>query len=115
MAQRVLVQLVDDLDGGEATETVRFAIDGTGYEIDLSAKNAAKLREEVAVYAEKSRRAGTAAKQPRRQAPRTAAPASGASSQGTVREWAKAKGIPVNGRGRLPLDVLRQFEVAGGK
>ena len=45
MAQQVQVVLVDDLDGGKAAETVSFALDGVSYEIDLSAKNAAKLRE----------------------------------------------------------------------
>jgi Lsr2 len=41
VAQKVTVELEDDLTGGPADETVRFAVDGTGYEIDLSAKNAA--------------------------------------------------------------------------
>jgi len=44
MAQKVQVLLVDDLDGGEAEETVSFGIDGATYEIDLSGENAAKLR-----------------------------------------------------------------------
>jgi hypothetical protein len=42
MAQKVQVLLVDDLDGGEATETVAFSLDGTTYEIDLSSDNATK-------------------------------------------------------------------------
>ena len=46
MAQKVEVLLVDDIDGGEADETVSFSIDGTSYEIDLSKKNAAKLRDD---------------------------------------------------------------------
>jgi hypothetical protein len=41
MAQKVTVILEDDLTGGPAKQTVRFAFDGTGYEIDLNAKNAA--------------------------------------------------------------------------
>ena len=45
MAQKVQVLLVDDLDGGEASETVTFALDGTSYEIDLSGKNADELRD----------------------------------------------------------------------
>lgn len=43
MAHKVTVALEDDLTGGPADETVRFAVDGTDYEIDLSAKNAAAL------------------------------------------------------------------------
>ena len=40
MAQRVLVTLADDLDGGEAAETIAFGVDGQWYEIDLSSQNA---------------------------------------------------------------------------
>lgn len=39
MASQVLTSMVDDLDGSEATETVKFGLDGTAYEIDLSATN----------------------------------------------------------------------------
>ena len=45
MAKQIIHKLVDDLDGGDADETVKFALDGIQYEIDLSEKNATKLRE----------------------------------------------------------------------
>ena len=45
MAQRVNIVLEDDLDGTDADETVTFALDGVGYEIDLSSANAATLRD----------------------------------------------------------------------
>lgn len=57
MAQRIQIQLVDDINGQEADETVRFGIDGTMYEIDLSAENAARLREKFGLYLEKGRKA----------------------------------------------------------
>ena len=60
MAQKITVVLEDDLDGGPADETVRFAIDGTGYEIDLSARNAAAFRTLFAPYLEHARKAGRA-------------------------------------------------------
>jgi len=44
MAQKVTVEMTDDLDGSQADTTVRFAIDGTTYEIDLSKRNAAAMR-----------------------------------------------------------------------
>jgi hypothetical protein len=47
MAQRVTVELEDDLDGGPADETLRFGLDGTDYEIDLSKKNASKFRRQI--------------------------------------------------------------------
>ena len=41
MAQTIVVKLVDDMDGGDADETVAFGLDGKSYEIELSKKNAA--------------------------------------------------------------------------
>lgn len=50
VAQRVVVTLFDDIDGGEASETVAFGLDGTSYEIDLNRTNAEKLRETLEPY-----------------------------------------------------------------
>src|SRR5256886_14668047 len=58
MAQKVTVELEDDLDGGPADETVRFGVDGAEYEIDLSKKNAAALRRTLAPFIDHARRAG---------------------------------------------------------
>ena len=58
MAKTVIVKLTDDIDGGDADETVRFALDGTSYEIDLSTANAAKIREALKPFIAKGRRAG---------------------------------------------------------
>ena len=70
MAQKVIVALEDDLTGGPADETIRFTADGTDYEIDLSAKNAAALRTLLAPYIEHARKAGRA---PGRRGGRTSA------------------------------------------
>ena len=70
MAQRVTVVLEDDLTGGPAEQTVRFAFDGTDYEIDLNAKNVVALHKQLAPYIEHARRAGRA---PSRRPGRTAA------------------------------------------
>jgi hypothetical protein len=56
MARKVLVQLIDDLSGEEAQETVRFAIDGVQHEIDLTAAHAAELRNQLARYVAHGRR-----------------------------------------------------------
>ena len=56
MAHKVVVTLVDDLDGSRATETVEFALDGKTYEIDLSSTNAGKLRDALACYTAAARR-----------------------------------------------------------
>ncbi len=72
MAKTVIVKLTDDIDGGEADETVLFALDGRSYEIDVSAANAARLREALRPFVEKARvrGAGTGGR-----VPRTARPA----------------------------------------
>jgi nucleoid-associated protein Lsr2 len=62
MAKTVVVKLTDDIDGGDADETIRFAIDGKSYEIDLSATNAATFREALKPYIEKGRSAGSGAR-----------------------------------------------------
>jgi hypothetical protein len=67
MAKTVIVRLTDDIDGGDADETVHFALDGRSYEIDVNAENAARLRGALKPYIEKGRARGT---QGSRRAPR---------------------------------------------
>lgn len=69
MAKTVIVKLTDDLDGGDADETVTFALDGRSFEIDLSADNAARLRASFEPFIAKARQRGGAA--PRSAAPET--------------------------------------------
>ena len=109
MAQRVTVALQDDLDGGPAAETMRFGFDGTGYEIDLSEKNAAAFRKQLAPYLEHARKARRAA--PSRRAGRTAA---SRQRSGDIRAWAKAQGLAVSERGRMPASVIEQYHAATG-
>jgi len=106
MAQRVTVALEDDLDGGPADETVRFAFGAADYEIDLSKKNAAAFRKKLAPFVEHARKAGRA--QPRR-ASRTAA---SRQRSGDIRAWAKDHGIAVSPRGRIPASVVEQYQAA---
>ena len=70
MAKTVIVRLTDDIDGEDADETVRFALDGRSYEIDLSAANASRLRVALAPYIEKGRPSGDG---PRPRSPRVSA------------------------------------------
>jgi hypothetical protein len=108
MAQRVTVALEDDLDGGQADETVRFTFGGADYEIDLSKKNAAAFRKKLAPFVEHARKAGRA--QPRRTS-RTAASRQRSSD---IRAWAKDQGIAVSERGRIPANVVEQYQASGG-
>ena len=106
MAQKVTVTLEDDLSGGPAKETVRFAFEGTDYEIDLNAKNAAAFRKQLRPYLEHARRAGRASG---RRAGRTAA---GRQRSGDIRAWAKEHGLAVSERGRIPASVMEQYQAA---
>lgn len=106
MAQKVTVALEDDLDGGPADETVRFGLGGTEYEIDLSKKNAAAFRKELAPFIEHARRAGRGSSR------RPARTASSRQRSGDIRAWAKQQGITVSERGRIPASVVQQYEAA---
>ena len=106
MAQKVTVALEDDLDGGAAEETVRFAIGGAAYEIDLSASNAAVFRRHLAPFIAHAHKAG---RRPRRGAGRSA---SGRERSADIRAWAKDQGIAVSERGRIPASVVAQYEAA---
>ena len=104
MAQKVNIVLVDDLDGSEAHETIAFGLDGSAYEIDLSDKNAKKLRDALSLYTASARRSGR----------RQSRSASGRSSVDTaaIRTWAKSKGYDVSDRGRISADILEAYKKA---
>jgi Lsr2 len=114
MAQKVQTLFIDDIDGGEAEGTVRFGLDGTEYEIDLSAKNAEALRKALAPYLGVARRAsGSAARRPTRGGRRAAS--AGGTDPIAVREWAKSQGIEVKDRGRVPAELVVKFKAATGQ
>jgi hypothetical protein len=106
MAQKITIALEDDLDGGPADETVRFGLGGAEYEIDLSKKNAAALRRQVAPFIEHARKVG------RGQRRRTGRTAASRERSETIRAWAKGQGIAVSDRGRIPASVVEQYEAA---
>jgi hypothetical protein len=106
MAQKITVTLEDDLDGGRADETVRFGLGGADYEIDLSKKNAAALRRQLAPFIEYARRTG------RGQRRRPGRTASSRERSAAIRAWAKGQGITVSERGRIPASVAEQYEAA---
>jgi hypothetical protein len=108
MAQKITVVLEDDLEGGPADETVRFRLDGSAYEIDLSTKNANAFRRQLAPYIENARKAGRGRGQRRR--PGRTAPSRERSAD--IRAWAKDQGITVSDRGRIPASVDEQYEAA---
>ena len=112
MAQKIQTLFIDDLDGTAAEGTVRFGLDGMEYEIDLNAEHAKALRDAFARYVGAGRRVSGGARRPARGARR--ASASGLNST-EVREWAKAQGIEVKDRGRVPAELVVKFKAATGQ
>jgi hypothetical protein len=110
MAQKVQVILVDDVDGGEAEESVSFALDGAAYEIDLSTKNAEALRAALATGVGHARRVSG------RGRPRAAAAGRGKSvkraDRADVRTWARSNGHDVSDRGRISSEVIDAYDAA---
>ncbi|MFE5564843.1 Lsr2 family protein [Amycolatopsis japonica] len=112
MAQQVLVSLVDDIDGGEATQTVPFVLDGVSYEIDLSDDNAQNLRDELEAYIAAARRVGGRKLTPVvRRAPVGATHADRERAR-AVRAWAQENGFEVSSRGRIPEEVTTAYTAA---
>lgn len=103
MAQRVKVILEDDLTGGPASETVKFALDGTEYEIDLSEANASEFRKVIEPYIGPAQRVTAKRKT-------TSRAATGNTKE--VREWAVANGYQVNPRGRISAEITEAFNAA---
>lgn len=105
MVQKRIVELIDDLDGGIAEESVTFAVDGKAYELDLSSANADALRAILAPYISAGRRGGSVLKSSRQ--------GSGAGADvdiAAVRQWAVDNGYAVNTRGRIPAAILAAYD-----
>lgn len=116
MAQKVIVQLIDDLDGTAAQdiEIVHFGLDGVTYEIDLSPKNSATLRDALADFVANARRSGGRAKRGGAVTggPRQASAGHSKEQSRAIREWAKANGHELADRGRIPSGVVEAFQTA---
>src|SRR3954452_14160290 len=125
MAQKVQVILVDDVDGGEAAETVSFALDGVSYEIDVSEENAEALREALAPWVGHARRVsgrsgGGRARSTSSGGGSSRSRASSSSGGGgggrhdlsDVRSWARENGYQVSDRGRVSSEVITAYEKA---
>lgn len=107
MVQRTVVELTDDLDGGPADETLHFSFEGKAYAIDLSKKNADKLRRVIAPYVSSARRDSLG-----HGIRRTVRSASDVDPK-AVRVWAASNGYAVSSRGRVGASVVAAFQAAG--
>jgi hypothetical protein len=107
MAQRTIVELLDDIDGKPADGTILFGLDGSFYEVDLSKKNAEALRKLLGPYVESARKIS------RRKGRNAAARVTKEIDTKAVRVWAASNGIQLSTRGRIPGDVIARYRAAG--
>jgi Lsr2 len=116
VARREVVELLDDIDGTKAEETLKFALDGMLYEIDLNAKHADKLRSALTQYIAKARKLGRGGVVATGRGRGTGTPARSDREQNqAIRDWAKAKGLDVSDRGRIPANVVEQYQAVAGR
>src|ERR1700761_2590620 len=115
VAQKITTLFIDDIDGGAAEGTVRFALDGTEYEIDLNSKHSEELRSALGKYVTHARKVGGAARRAGRGAGRGARGTGSTLNTTEVRNWARENGYDIKDRGRVPADLVAKYQAATGK
>lgn len=109
MARKEVVELTDDLDQSPASQTIRFAVEGVEYEIDLSERNAKKFNSALAPFMEKGRRVSG-----RKRASGRRGDGTGGIDPKVIRQWANDQGIEISTRGRIPGDIVDRYVGAVG-
>jgi hypothetical protein len=115
VAQKIQTLFIDDIDGGAAEGTVRFALDGTEYEIDLNAKHSDELRSAIGKYVTHARKVGGSARRAGRGAGRAGRGAGSSLNTTEIRNWAREQGYDIKDRGRVPADLVAKYQAATGK
>ena len=115
MARKVEVELLDDIDGGKADETLSFGLDGTAYEIDISSKKAKQLRSALEKYVGAARRVGRGHVVPARRRSGGQPARSDRAQNQAIRDWAKRKKIELSDRGRIPRTIVDQYQTEAGR
>lgn len=109
MAQKMQIIMTDDLDGGEASETVRFGVDGHHYEIDLSTEHAEQLREALSPFRAVARRATGGRKGSGRKTQASSRPDP---ENAKIRAWAQENGYQLGDRGRISKEIRNAYRAA---
>ena len=115
MAQKITTLFIDDIDGGAAEGTVRFALDGTEYEIDLNAKHSEELRSALGRYVSHARKVGGASRRAGRAAGRAGRGSGSTLNTTEIRNWARENGYDIKDRGRVPADLVAKYQAATSK
>ena len=119
MAKQVQVQLIDDIDGSEAVESIAFAFRGAEYEIDLNQKHIGAFEKAVSKFIESARSAAPAKRGRSRSGASSTSGSrrkkgSSAAPTSDIRSWAQANGYEIGDRGRIPGAVRESYEAALG-
>jgi hypothetical protein len=115
MARNTIIQMTDDLDGSEATQSIEFSFRGKSYSIDLNDSNASDFDDALAPYIAAAEKAGgtQSARSSGRRSSTHKQRSSGDVDPKAVRAWAEANGVSISPRGRIKADVLEQYRSAG--
>ncbi|MGW6413025.1 histone-like nucleoid-structuring protein Lsr2 [Streptomyces vinaceus] len=107
MAQKTVIIYTDDVTGEETSEVLTHSLilDGVAYEIDLGAESYDSLLEAVTPFTSRGRRVRTGTQL-------KAASVARGNDATAIRAWAKAQGLQVSERGRIPRDVREKYEAA---
>lgn len=111
MARRTMLVLEDDLDATPAQHQVTFTFEGVAYEIDLNEEHYAELQESMAPWISHARRV-SGRRSTSKRATSGSNGGSGSPSATEIREWARAEGMEVSERGRVPANVRTAYEEA---
>jgi len=107
LSRKTIVEFIDDLDGSHAHSTVRFGLEGQVYEIDLSEKNLTALQNFLQPYIDAARKVRDGVVEPDLKRVETDV------DPRAVRQWARARGIEIPSRARIPQEIIDQFRAAG--
>lgn len=110
MAQKILREFIDDIDGSVAERTFTFAVDGTNYEIDLSSENIAEFKASIAGFVESARRSGSSGTSRSRSIGQRSS--SDRERLTAIRGWARENGYNVRDRGRISAEVQQAYDRA---
>ena len=109
MVQKIQTLFIDDIDGGAAEGTVRFALDGTDYEIDLSGNHSDELRTALRKYVDHARKVGGPTRRP---GARGGGRRANTVDTVAVRAWARENGYDIKDRGRVSADLVAKYQAA---
>ena len=112
MAQKVITEFIDDIDGSPAERTFTFAVDGTNYEIDLSTENIAEFKSAIGGFIESARKVKGGSNGRRTRSTWTNGGRRSREQTQAVREWARQHGHNISNRGRIPSSIQQAFDQA---